>query len=188
MLMKRLAWSKAGFTKAAFRDYLNLLTQKPFTKLNRADLEQVPLWEWVQDDLALPDNGVVDESFVQATQYTSIPLVDYGQFVVSAGIHLKGGDALPGICEVSVAAGKIAVLPTVVFMLDRQLTIPAVETNRLLSRYTKTLENYPVGWALKVLVEGESEPRSGHIKGGDMKDLVAVGMDILVALKSLRSK
>lgn len=167
---------------------INEQTVKPFNKLRRADFKQTPIWEWMQDDLALPENELADESFAQATQYTRIPLVDYGQFAVSADVRLKTGDTMPGICEVSVSNGKVAVLPTILFMLDRQLTLPAVETNRLLSRYTKTLENYPVGWVLKVLVEGEPEVRSGSIKGGDMKDLVAVGMDILNALKSLRSK
>ncbi|WP_150048574.1 hypothetical protein [Methylomonas rhizoryzae] len=161
---------------------------KPFATLNRADLEQAPIWEWAPEDSSATENELADESFVYATQYASIPMVDYGQFVVSADITLKEGGVMPGICEVSVAAGELAVVPEVVFMLDRQLTIPAVETNRLLSRYTKTLENYPTGFVLKVLVEGERELRSGSITAGDMKDLVAVGMDMLNALKSLRAK
>ena len=160
--------------------------RKPFTKLKRADLEQNPIWEWLQDETSLPEEENVDESSVQASPFTYIPTVEFGQFIVSATIHLNNGDSLPGICEVNVANGKLAVIPSTVFMLDRQLNIPAVDTNRLLSRYTQSLENYPVGWTLKALAEGESELRSGDIKGGDMKDLVAIGMDILNALKVLR--
>jgi hypothetical protein len=162
-------------------------TRKPFAKLKQADLEQAPIWEWVQDEASTPEEEQVDESFVEASTFTNIPVVEFGQFVVSAVICLNNGDSLPGICEATVAAGEVAVIPAILFMIDRQLKIPAVETNRLLSRYTQSLENYPVGWTLKVLVEGECELRSGCIKGGDMKDLVAVGLDILAELKLLRS-
>jgi hypothetical protein len=163
-------------------------TRKPFAKLKRADLELAPLWEWVQDEASMTEEEHVDESFVEASPFINIPIVEFGQFVVSAVIRLNNGDSLPGICEVTVAAGEVAVIPAIVFMIDRQLQIPSVDTNRLLSRYTQSLENYPVGWTLKVLVEGESELCSGCIKSGDMKNLVTVGMDILNALKSLRSQ
>ena len=164
-----------------------MLTRKPFAKLKRADLEHVPIWEWLQDDAFLLENELADESFVEASEFANLPNVEFGQFIVGATIYLNNGDSLPGICEVSVAAGEVAVIPTIVFMLDRQLQLPAVETNRLLSRYTQSLENYPVGWTLQVRVEGESDLRSGNIKGGDMKDLVAVGISILHTLKALRS-
>jgi hypothetical protein len=162
-------------------------TRKPFAKLKPADLEQAPIWEWVQDEFPMSGEEQLDESFVEASPFTNIPAVEFGQFVVSAVIRLHNGDTLPGICEATVAAGEVAVNPTIVFMIDRQLQIPAVDTNRLLSRYTQSFENHPVGWTLTVLVEGESELRSGCVKGGDMKDLVAVGLDILAALKSLQS-
>ncbi len=93
---------------------------------------------------------------------------------------------MPGIAEVTVANGDISVHPSVVFLLDRHLQIPGVETNRLLARFTKTAGNYPVAWRLCVSNHGESSPRSGPIQGGDMKDLVAAGLEALLALKALR--
>ncbi len=163
-------------------------TAKPFSKLKRNDLEQSPIWQWLQDDSATSDGELADESFVEPTQFKQIPMAEFRQFIVSANIHMKASEPMPGLCEVTVANGKVTVNPVLVFMLDRQLSIPAVETNRLLSRYTHTLENFPTGWALKMLVEGESKLRYGNIKGGDMNDLVAIGLEVLASLKSLRSQ
>ena len=159
---------------------------KPFAKLNRADLQQNPVWEWVSEDGLSPDDGLADESQVQPTAFTDIPLLSFAQFIVSSTVELKSGVSMPGIAEVTVANDEIAIQPTVVFLLDRQLSIPGVETNRLLTRFTKTTENYPVAWRLCVNVQGEDKPRSGTIKGGDMKDLIAAGLEVLLALKALR--
>lgn len=161
---------------------------KPYAKLTRADLEQFPIWEWVleEDDPALDEAH--DESYVQATELTNIPELSFAQFVSAATIELKDGSRMPGIAEVTVAEGSVAIQPTTVFLLDRHLQIPGVETNRLLTRYTKSLENYPVAWQLAVLVQGEKSERTGKIAGGDMKDLVAIGMQALLALKSLRKQ
>lgn len=159
---------------------------KPFIKLNRADFLQTPIWAWVSDYGSSADDELADESHVQATAFTEIPLVPFGQFIVSSEIDLKSGASMPGIAEVTVANGDIAVHPGVVFLLDRHLQIPGVETNRLLSRFTKTAENYPVAWRLCVNIEREVCPRAGSIKGGDMKGLVAAGLEVLLALKALR--
>ena len=166
---------------------MDLAACKPFSKLKRNDLEQSPIWQWIHNDAASSDGELTDESFVEPTQFKQIPMAEFGQFIVAAEIQLKAGEPMPGICEITVANGKVGVTPVIQFLLDRQLQIPAVETNRLLSRYTQKLENFPTGWVLKVLVEGESELRSGSIKGGDMKDLRAIGLDILASLKSLRN-
>ena len=93
---------------------------------------------------------------------------------------------MPGISEVTIAEGKVSVQPTTVLLLDRHLQVPSVETNRLLTRFTKTIENYPTTWKLDVKVEGESKVRSGKIKGGDMKNIVAAGIAVLLSLKALR--
>lgn len=159
---------------------------KPFLKLNRADFLQTPIWEWVSDDESSVNAELADESHVQPTAFAEIPLVSFGQFIVSSVVDLKSGASMPGIAEVTVANGDIAVHPSVVFLLDRQLQIPGVETNRLLTRFTKTAENYPVAWRLCVNNHGEGNPRSGPIKGGDMKELVAAGLEALLALKALR--
>ena len=159
---------------------------KPFIKLNRADFLQTPIWEWVSDDESGVNSELADESHVQPTAFAEIPLVPFGQFIVSSVVDLKSGASMPGIAEVTVANGDISVHPSVVFLLDRHLQIPGVETNRLLARFTKTAENYPVAWRLCVNNHGESSPRSGSIQGGDMKDLVAAGLEALLALKALR--
>jgi hypothetical protein len=160
---------------------------KPYGKLSRADLVQAPVWEWVigSDQNAVDESA--DESHVQPAGFAEIPQKPFAQFIVATTIGLKDGSHLPGISELTVAEGRVAVRPTIVFLLDRQLQIPGVETNRLLTRFTKTLENYPVTWKLGAGIEGEATIRSGKIKGGDMKNAVSAVMAVLQSLKGLRS-
>ena len=159
---------------------------KPYGRLRRADLHDAPIWTWHDAAPGDPEDDTLDESFVQPTAHAVIPRVPFAQFIVSATIGLHSGATMPGIAEVTMANGAVAIQPAVVLFLDKHLQIPAVETNRMLSRYTQTLENHPVSWALDVLVDGETERRSGRIAGADMKDIVAAGMAILESLKSLR--
>lgn len=161
-------------------------TPKPFAKLKRADLEAAPIWVWIGDPGDAEGDEQYDESFVQATAHATIPQLDFAQFIVGCNVELKGGTTMPGIAEVTVAGGEVAVLLHSVFLLDRQLHVPGVETNRLLARYTRKIENFPVGWRLSVCVGNESQVRTGQIKGGDMADVVQAGLDILLALKALR--
>jgi hypothetical protein len=163
---------------------------KPYAKLTRADFEACPVWTWVvpEDDAEAEetDEGGADESFVLPTPYATVPTGGFGQFLVSAIIGLHRGDDQPGILEVTVADGEVSVAPLAVFLLDRRLRVPAVETNRLLARYTKTTENHPVRWKARVRIAGEDAEREGTIAGGDMKDLLAVGLDMVQVLKALR--
>jgi hypothetical protein len=166
--------------------------KKPYRKLRRADLEANPIWTWVddQDDAGVAPGGdaAVDESWVSATPLTAVPAAGFAQYAVACTITLKDGSRFPGIAEVTVSESRFAVRPDFVFLLDRHLRIPAVETNRLLARYTRQLQNHPVAWTLGVVLEGENGPRSGTIRGGDMREMVAVGLDILMSLKALRRK
>ena len=161
---------------------------KPYAKLTRADLEQSPIWEWLPEDDAAESAGSIDESYVGPTDLIEIPTGQFAQFIVAASIELKSGDRHPGIAEVTTDHGAISVEPTTVFLLDRHLQIPGVETNRLLTRYTKSKDNCPVGWKLAVAIQGETEARSGEIKHGDMKEVMEMGMQALLALKGLRKK
>lgn len=159
---------------------------KPYGRLRRADLHDAPIWTWHQPDTRGAESEEIDESFVHPTAHTEIPHVPFAQFIVSATIGLHSGATMPGIAEVTVANGALSIQPAVVLFLDRHLGIPGVETNRMLSRYTKTVENFPVTWTLDVLVAGETEPRTGAIAGGDMRDVTAIGIAILESLKALR--
>ncbi len=159
---------------------------KPYVKLSRADLLQSPVWEWLTGEVRETGGDSADESHVQPTRFAKIPKEPFTQFIVATTIGLKDGSYLPGISELTVAEGKVVVRPTTVFLLDRHLQIPGVETNRLLTRFTKTLENYPLTWKLGVAIEGESKIRSGKIKGGDMKNAVSAVMAVLESLKDLR--
>ena len=161
---------------------------KPYAKLNRADLVEFPIWEWLPDDAASDIDGSTDESFIQPTHLSKIPSNGFGQYIAAATISLRNGERLPGIVEVTTANDSISIQATTVFLLDRQLQIPGMETNRLLTRYTKILENYPVGWELNVRIGEESESRTGAIKHGDLKEIVAMGVEALMTLKGLRKK
>jgi hypothetical protein len=161
---------------------------KPYAKLTRADLQQSPIWEWLPEDDSTEPVDTIDESCVGPTDLVEIPRGSFSQFIVAASIELKSGDLMPGIAEVTTAEGAISIQPTTVFLLDRHLQIPGVETNRLLTRYTKSIDNCPVGWRLAILIEGESELRSGEIKHGDMKEILEMGLQAMLALKGLRKK
>ncbi len=161
---------------------------KPYTKLTRADLQQSPILAWVSESKATTRPEEFDESWVEQTEFSEIPFGPFTQFLVAASIELKNGDNLPGIAEATVSGSVVSVQATTLFLLDRHLQIPGVETNRLISRYTKSIENHPVAWRLLVPVQGEAEPRKGNIAGGDMKDLVAIGEQVLLGLKALRKK
>ena len=161
---------------------------KPYAKLTRADLQQSPIWEWLPEDDSTEPPDTIDESYVGPTDLVEVPKDTFAQFIVAASIELKSGDLIPGIVEVTTDDGTVSIQPTTVFLLDRHLQIPGVETNRLLTRYTKSIDNCPVGWRLSTLIEGESEIRSGEIKHGDMKELLEMGIRALAALKGLRKK
>lgn len=154
-------------------------------KLTRADFDTAPVWTWQEDSDQAVDEVDTDESRVEATSLREIPLHEFNQFIVACTITLADGAEFPGFAEVTVADGRAAVVPVVVFLLDRQLRIPAVETNRLLSRYTKKA-NHPAAWRLAVPIAHEAGHRAGDIKGADMSNVVAVGLELLAALKSLR--
>ena len=159
---------------------------KPFTKLNRGDLKKSPVWEWNDEEGLVTSDEETDESFVHRTGLSVVQHSPFAQYIVATTFGLKDGSTMPGISEVTIAEGKVSVQPTTVLLLDRHLQVPSVETNRLLTRFTKTIENYPTTWKLDVKVEGESKIRSGKIKGGDMKNIVAAGIAVLLSLKALR--
>lgn len=160
---------------------------RPFAKLRRADLEQAPIWEWQSDGSeSSADAPASDESFVRPTAHRRVPVTGFAQWLVAGTIVLADGSEMPGIVEVTVHEGAIACEATTVFLLERKLTFPARETNRLLARYTKSPQAHPVAWRLSVPLEGEEAPRQGTLEGTDLKDLTQVAMDVLLALKQLR--
>jgi hypothetical protein len=161
---------------------------KPFFKLTRVDMQQSPIWEWHSQDDSTESTEKIDESYVSPTDLVELPTGSFAQFIVAATIELKSGDLLPGIAEATIADDKISIQPTTVFLLDRHLQIPGVETNRLLARYTKSIDNCPVGWRLSIPIEGESEVRGGDIKHGDMKEILEMGLQAMLVLKDLRKK
>jgi hypothetical protein len=159
---------------------------KPFRKLKRIDFEQSPIWEWSMEEEAEVSDQAADardESFVRPTDHTEVPMADFAQFIVAASYELKDGSRFPGAVEVTVAQGQVACQPLFVFMIDRQLQVPGVETNRLLTRYTKAIDNYPIKWQLAVNIQGESAVRAENISGGDMKDMVRAGINALLSLR-----
>ena len=176
-----------GVTKKIFGRAI-VTVVKPYTKLTRADLEQSPIWEWLAEDDTSDPPDSIDESYTGPTDLIEIPTESFAQFIVAASIELKSGELMPGIAEVTTADGEVSIQPTTVFLLDRHLQIPGIETNRLLTRYTKSIDSCPVGWKLAIRVQGESEVRCGEIKHGDMKEVMAMGVQALLALKGLRKK
>jgi hypothetical protein len=140
---------------------INLSTRKPLRKITREDLAAFPIWEWAIDE---EDAGDRDESYVRPTSHASIPTGYFSQFIVAADAELRDGATLPAVVEVTLNEMARSFEPLSVLLLDRHLDFVSVETTRLLSRYTKVVDNYPVRWQLRVPVSGEEKLRRAKVR------------------------
>jgi len=139
----------------------DLSTRKPINKVTREDFAIFPVWEWAIDEEG--EEGQ-DESFVRPTTHTSIPNGSFIQFVVAAEAKLRNRETMPACVEVTIKGKTKSFEPLSVLLLDRHLDFAGMETTRLLSRYTKEIDNYPAAWKLKVPFEGEKKLRSASVR------------------------
>jgi hypothetical protein len=139
----------------------DLASRKPVHKVTREDFATFPIWEWAIDEEGLVDR---DESYVRPTSHSSIPTDSFAQFIVVADAKLRDGTTLPAAIEVTVNGKAKSFEPMSVLLLDRHLEFVGMETTRLLSRYTKVVDNYPVRWQLRVPVKGEAKLRNAKVR------------------------
>jgi len=137
-----------------------LTFSKPANCLTREDFVIHPIWEWVPDD---EFGGNSDESFVRPTHFSTIPQGEFRQYLVSSVAILKNKSEMPACVEVSIQGSRMRFAPQFIFLFDRQLEWISDETDRLLSRYTKHLDNRPVKWRLAAPIEGETTLRKGKV-------------------------
>lgn len=156
---------------------------KPVAEMERADLSLSPIWEWRIDEEGLLDQ---DETWVRPTSYKTLPHAEFAQFLVSAIATLRDGTQMPACVEVMVARGRTSFRPAFVFMLDRQLEFAGHETTRLLSRYTKQVNNHPHKWELNVLFDGERSVRKGRARSRSFAIVLAL-FDLFL-MKSAKGK
>lgn len=142
---------------------IDLSVRKPFSRITRADFAAFPVWEWADDEEGVEGQ---DESFVRPTTHATVPKADFAQFLVQSKVRLRNGTEMAGCVEVTVQGRRVHCVPTVVFMLDRHLDFVGLETTRLLSRYTKTSNNFPVKWELSVPLAGQKKARAGRVRQG----------------------
>lgn len=140
---------------------INLATRKLVHKVTREDLAAFPVWEWAIDEEDAKDR---DESYIRPTAHLSIPVGSFAQFIVAADAKLRDGSTLPAVVEVTVNGKTKSFEPLSVLLLDRHLDFVGVETTRLLSRYTKVVDNYPVRWELRVSIHGEKNLCSAKVR------------------------
>jgi hypothetical protein len=134
-----------------------LSVRKPLAKVTRNDFVVFPIWEWVLDE------ETTDETFVRPTGHATIPSSSFAQFIVAAVAKLRDGTCLPACVEVTVRGNMRSFDPSSVFLLDRHLDFTGMETTRLLSRYTKEVNNYPTHWTLNVPFDGETKLSHGKV-------------------------
>lgn len=132
---------------------------KPAAKLNRQDLADHPVWQWL-DDVGAGSTDT-DESFVRPAILETAP---FAQYLVAATATLRDGSQLPACVAVTFDRRRVICAPEFVLMLDRQLPFVGNETERLLSRFTKTAANRPVRWRLARALPGERQPREGSVR------------------------
>lgn len=149
-------------------------------KLKRHHFDEAPVWTYCLDS---EDDRVSDESYVRPATSSDVSDGSYGQFLVAATFTLKSKHTLPGAVQIDVLGPKVVLDPAFVFLLDRQLSPISMDTDRLLSRYTKFPGNTPRRWTLQLTLPGESRPRSAHIRktlGFHLAVLVVrLGMSVL---------
>jgi hypothetical protein len=144
----------------------DLAVRKPFRKIAQTDFSIFPVWEW-----ALDEEGFDGEAFVRPTAHKTVPKAAFAQYIVSANAHLRDGTIIPACVEVTVKGKRWHFAPTVLFLLERHVDFVGVESTRMLSRYTKTLDNYPTKWELGVPLEGETKLTIGHVRHGILKQI-----------------
>lgn len=138
----------------------NLATRKTIYKVTRDDFDVFPIWEWA---IGEGEAEGQDESFVRPTPLALIPMGQFQQFVVAADVRLRMGSVMLACAEVTVKDKHVNIRPMSVFLHDRHLDITCSETTRQLSCLTQEVDNYPVSWVLKVMLDGESTPRQGRV-------------------------
>lgn len=149
-------------------------------KLKRHHFDETPVWAYCLDSEGDRDS---DESHVRPAAMSDISRGTHGQFLVAATFTLKSKHTFPGAVQIDVLGQKVVLAPAFVFLLDRQLSPISMDTDRLLSRYTKFPGNTPRKWVLQRALPGESKPRHAHIRkslGFHLAVLVVrLGMSIL---------
>jgi hypothetical protein len=134
---------------------------KSMARLTRADLAAHPVWQYVAE----PGEPEQDESYVFPTELQTIPKESgYQQYLVAAVAVLRDGTEFPACVELTWHGRQLSCVPLWVFLLGRQLDFVGVDTDRLLSRYTRYPANRPKAWRLATLVEGERKVRSGKVR------------------------
>ena len=130
-------------------------------ELKRHHFESAPVWAYCIESEDDPD---LDESYVKPASISDISTGSYRQFLVAATYTLRSKHSLPGAVQIDAFGGKVVLNPAFVYLLDRQLPPISMDTDRLLSRYSKFPGNTPKRWTLQLTLPGESRPRSARIR------------------------
>jgi hypothetical protein len=143
------------------RHHMSDLAPIAAEKLKRHHFDKSPVWAYCLNSEGDHDS---DESYVRPATISDISRGSYGQFLVAATFTLKSKHTLPGAVQIDVPERKAVLDPAFVFLIDRQLSPISMDTDRLLSRYTRFPGNTPRKWALQLALPGESRPRNAHIR------------------------
>lgn len=144
---------------------------KPVGSLALADLVRHPIWEYAIDSEGLPWR---DETWVRPVKRSTVPWEEYSM-TVAASLVTRSGKTFEGTAYVSTVDGTVDVPMGTIFIGSQRFSIPNSGQFRehesraeMVAALGETFDNvFPIRWTLKILMEGESQPRSGEFSGGE---------------------
>lgn len=131
----------------------------PAHQLALAHLQQAPVWRFLAaGESADPE---ADESLVRADQAPG--LGSTGSFLIAATFTLASGLRLPGLVQVDVLAGQVALTPCTLWAQGKPVSALGRDTATRLGRILQADNTQPVSWQLAVPLHGEQAVRQGTI-------------------------
>jgi hypothetical protein len=138
-------------------------TRKSVTDLTVDDLDAFPVWEYATDEESVDGQ---DESWVRPLPVARLPSQAFSLSVAS-DFECPNGTQLEGIMDVTTAV-EFPVTSAVLFIRGRYTYVGGVPGSWERQRIAEELDAdeadiFPLRYTLRVLVEGESEYRSGVV-------------------------
>lgn len=157
---------------------LSSASRKPVVQLMPEDLNVFPAWEFCLDEEGVEGQ---DETWVRPISSSTIP-EEAWSVIVAARFMLNDGSEFDGFVDVTTAStddladlleeGAFDQPGAVVFIAAKQVHVPTKsdlnnnesrkELERALARDFNSI--FPITYLLRMLVEGETQPRSGILR------------------------
>jgi hypothetical protein len=141
-----------------------LEVRKPIDALTPEDLTSFPIWEFASDEEDVDEER--DETWVRPVDATVVEL-DQWSLSVAADFQLSSGTTFPGFISVT-TADETELGPGVLLAGGKYLFASAkkdAERAAVAEALGRSVaEVFPLTFTLRVLISGETKPRSGTLK------------------------